>query len=411
MMKRISVVFGLLLCLIFSGCADNEVTTSKNTLKAPEIGLEHIYNKPDNKIPTLKSLEGEIVILDFWAIWCSPCIAAFPGNNELYNKFKSKGVRFIAITDDPKEKLEHFLEKTNVDFWIGRDDDKQAFKAYNISGRPTMIIINRNGDIVYRGHQVTEELIEQVIATNTIALTEKTNFSNVVITDGAWSPGEDPLYNGVNEMLTGKYVKPVLIDHFIIRPSLNSQSGGYGYNNSNRKGYIGVTYSSGKLADIFQFLNGLSSAIWVKNNTGDTTRYDIVYWRKSPGLKNTFNAIQNRLSEGLNITFDSVRSEQQIHILTLKKENKNVLSPGQIEDGAFKAYISINTFVSQLENKSLQYYIVDKSLRDKLVYNKGMEWNKLYDSGTEEIIRFLSESGIEVLEEKRMITLYEINIK
>ena len=92
--------------------------------KAPEIQLEAIYNKVDNKIPTLESLKGEIVVLDFWAIWCSPCVAAFPENNELYNKYKEQGLHFIAITDDPKEKLENFLKKVKVEFWIGRDEDK-----------------------------------------------------------------------------------------------------------------------------------------------------------------------------------------------------------------------------------------------------------------------------------------------
>lgn len=83
---------------------------------APEIELEAIFNKEDNKIPTLSSLKNEIIILDFWATWCAPCIASFPEHDKLQKKYKDKGVQFIAITDDSKEKLNNFLGNTSFMF-------------------------------------------------------------------------------------------------------------------------------------------------------------------------------------------------------------------------------------------------------------------------------------------------------
>jgi peroxiredoxin len=145
--------------------------------KAPELTLEGIYNRENSKIPTIESLKGKIVILDFWATWCTPCVAAFPENNKLSTKYKDKNVQFIAITDDPKEKLENFLGKMKIDFWVGRDDDKKDFKNYNVNGRPQMYIINKEGTIVYQGNKITPEMIEEVIATNTINPQKKENIS------------------------------------------------------------------------------------------------------------------------------------------------------------------------------------------------------------------------------------------
>ena len=287
--------------------------------KAPEIQLEAIYNKVDNKIPTLESLKGEIVVLDFWAIWCSPCVAAFPENNELYNKYKEQGLHFIAITDDPKEKLENFLKKVKVDFWIGRDEDKQDFNNYQIIARPQIYIINRDGIIVYQGSTVSEDMIKEVIATNSVTIPQKGETPKVIL-NGIFGPGEDPLYNDIMIML-GKTPSPQLIDHFIIRPSLDTIWGGVGCKIID--GFVGITCYAGKLENIFQLLHNLSSPIWIKNNTELNATYDIVYWKKLRVLKGSIQ-IEQRLLNGLSIKCDAIQSKENINILSLHKPNEAV---------------------------------------------------------------------------------------
>jgi peroxiredoxin len=230
---------------------------------APQFYLEGIYNNEEGKVPTLEALKGEIIVLDFWAIWCSPCVAAIPDNNKLSKTYSERNVHFIAITDDPKDKLENFLKKVQIDFCVGRDDDKKDFNTYKVTGRPQMYIINRDGIIVYHGSRVTEEMLEEVIATNSIALPKRIE-NQKVITNGGFSPGEDPLYNGVNQMLGKKSSDhPKLIDHFIIRPSLVTSLTGSGFRRA-PDGYVGVTIYGGKLSDIFLFLHNFSSLNWIR---------------------------------------------------------------------------------------------------------------------------------------------------
>lgn len=375
--------------------------------KAPEIYLEGIYNKVDGKTPSLKTLEGQIVILDFWAIWCSPCVAAIPENNKLYKKYKDKGVQFIAITDDPKEKLENFIKKVKVDFWIGRDDNKQEFKNYNVNGRPQMYILNRDGIIIYQGNNITEEMIVEVLATNSLTMPEKSTQSKVIL-NGGFAGGEDPLYNGVLEMLGDKTSnRPRLIEHLIIRPSLDSVFGGSGFKISD--GHVGITYYAGRLENIFQFLHNLSSPIWITNNTKDSGNYDIIYWKKIESLEKAKSDIIHALSNGLSIRYDSLKIEKTVNVLFLSKPNETVRKYEQIEDGTYKTYIPIDALVSQLEEKSLQYFLLDKPLQDMLVNNQGMDWTRLFNANTSEIIDFLKTRGIALKQEKQTITVFLIN--
>lgn len=376
--------------------------------KAPELHLEGIYNCKDKSLQ-LESLKGNIVVLDFWATWCSPCVAAFPENNELYTKYKDKNVTFIAITDDSKEKLENFLKKVKIDFCVGRDDDKQEFKNYNITGRPAMFIINRDGNLVYRGIHVSEETLLEVINTNGVAPEQKSNHQEVIL-NGGFRGGEDPVFNGMKQMSGRKeFCSSALIDQLIIRPSLETKSAGSAYRMKDE--HVGITYCSGLLEELYVFLRDLPSDIWVENKAADSCRYDIVYWRKKDSFEEAISEIEQSLSDGLSITFDSISSQKKVMILSLPKSNEYVRTEEQIEEGTDKAYTSISLFMSKLEERTKQFHIADNSLKDQLVYNQGMEWKKLNDASANEIIDFLKAKGITVKPEMKVITTYVINRK
>ncbi len=382
--------------------------------KAPELNIEEVYYQKTKKNGALPTLKGNIIILDFWAVWCSPCVAAFPENNRLSNKYKDKGVTFIAVTDDPVKNLENFLDKIEVDFYIARDDDGQSFKDYKIKHRPQMYIINRNGNIVYQGHSVTEEMIDQVIATDSLSFPKKNGSQNLhennqkIIVNGGFSPGEDPLYNGVRIMLGNSTdTRPHLINHFIIRPSLSDSWGGNGIRAY--KNYVGVTYYGGKLENIFQFLHGLPSPVWIRNNTSDSTLYDLVYWKKADNINEAMAEIEQSFQESLSIKLDSVKSEEQINLMSIDEENEFIKHKSKIKMGAQNVYTPVSMFVSLLETKSQQLYMADESLQNMFIHNTELRSEKLYNATTQEILTFLREKGIIIQDIKMAVTLYEIN--
>jgi peroxiredoxin len=385
------------------------LSQAETGMKAPELTLEESYNCADNSLK-LESLKGKIIVLDFWATWCSPCVAAFPENNALYAKYKDKDVVFIAITDDPKEKLENFLKKVKIDFCVGRDDDQQDFKNYHVTGRPAMFIINRDGTIVYRSNHLTEEALVEVIRTNGISPKQKSNRPEV-ISNGGFRGGEDPVFNGMKLML-GKeqFCGPELIDQFIIRPSLeNKSSGSSAYRM--KPDHVGITYSCGSLKDLFIFLHELPSAVWIESTIPDSCRYDIVYWRKNDSFEKAIAEIEEGLLTGLSITFDSISSKKNVSMASLKKSTDQVIHSHQVEEGTEKAYTAIGDFLTKLEELTGQFYIADSSLKDMFIYNQGMEWKRLSEANQAEIIDFLNTKGISIKPEIRVITSYIINKK
>ena len=131
---------------------------------APPLGLEHLQQAPDDARATWEALRGKIVILEFWATWCGPCIAAIPHINELHDEFKDDVV-FIAITyeepDDPAVSL--LFEKRKYDTWLGYDTDNALHRAMGISGIPTTVVVDGYGRIAAITHpnRLTPDLIRQ----------------------------------------------------------------------------------------------------------------------------------------------------------------------------------------------------------------------------------------------------------
>ena len=116
--------------------------------------MKDLYNNYNElKFPLLANLQGKVVVLDFWSTWCKPCVNAFPKLNELNHNYKNQ-VQFIAISDDPKEKLETFLNKVNIDIIVACDENANDFKSYQVVSRPQIFIINKKGNIVFNEVEV-----------------------------------------------------------------------------------------------------------------------------------------------------------------------------------------------------------------------------------------------------------------
>lgn len=141
---------------------------------APDLGLEQMLQAPAGTKASWDALRGRVVVLEFWATWCAPCIAAVPHLNELADEFKGKPVQFIAITDEDNKVVEPFLKKRAMRAWIGLDRDKSMFKAYDISGIPHTVIVNTNGEIAAITYPMTltREHIENVLAGKPAGLVE-----------------------------------------------------------------------------------------------------------------------------------------------------------------------------------------------------------------------------------------------
>ena len=92
---------------------------------------------------------GKVVVLEFWATTCGPCVAYIPHMNELADEFKDKPVQFIAVTDEKESVIERFLKKTPIHAWLGLGPDGGLGEntPYRVMAIPHTVLIDTHGRI------------------------------------------------------------------------------------------------------------------------------------------------------------------------------------------------------------------------------------------------------------------------
>ena len=107
-----------------------------------------------SKLSLPKDLLGKVVVVDFWATWCGPCIKSLPHMKQVYAKYKDKGVEIVGISFDragDKKKLIAFVKKQNLT-WIqtysGKYWNDPTGQKYGIRGIPAIWVIGKDGKIV-----------------------------------------------------------------------------------------------------------------------------------------------------------------------------------------------------------------------------------------------------------------------
>ncbi|MGB9715870.1 MAG: peroxiredoxin family protein [Thermodesulfovibrionales bacterium] len=100
-----------------------------------------------NKV-TLSQFRGKVVILNFWSIWCGPCLAEMPSLNKLYLEFKDKGLIVLALAEDPAEKpLREYVKEKGLAFPVLIDKEKKVYFKYSLFGIPVSFLIDKKGYI------------------------------------------------------------------------------------------------------------------------------------------------------------------------------------------------------------------------------------------------------------------------
>jgi thiol-disulfide isomerase/thioredoxin len=114
----------------------------------------------DGKERTLADFQGQVVVLDFWGLWCGACRSAVPKLKELQSKFENRPVAFVSIhsaeadADALAKKIDQFAKEHDWKYLAAIDSGKMLENSattseYGIKGFPSMVIIGPDGKVIY----------------------------------------------------------------------------------------------------------------------------------------------------------------------------------------------------------------------------------------------------------------------
>ena len=139
-MKQLLLSLAVLATLLTASCYSGS--------RPPHVGSaakEFIVQDADRKV-TLDQFRGQVLVLNFWATWCPPCVQELPSLMSMQDRMRARGVVVLGVSIDVDDDAYHrFLKQRSVNFLTVRDPEQKVAAMYGTSGWPETYIIDRRG--------------------------------------------------------------------------------------------------------------------------------------------------------------------------------------------------------------------------------------------------------------------------
>ena len=111
---------------------------------APDFSLETL----DGQSVSLADLKGQVVVLDFWATWCGPCVRSLPELDQIYQQKTGEGIKVYAINlKETQQQVQSFLQTRSLSVPVLLDTDGEVAQKFGIHAIPQTIVIGKDGTV------------------------------------------------------------------------------------------------------------------------------------------------------------------------------------------------------------------------------------------------------------------------
>lgn len=128
----------------------------------PEIDAEGWFNHA-GPAPTLANLKGQTVLIEFWATWCGPCVAAWPHLQELHEEYESKGLVILGLSDESSDEVSAFVDEKGYTARIAYGSQTKG--KYGVNGIPATFLVGPDGKLAWSGHpsELNDSVLEAAL--------------------------------------------------------------------------------------------------------------------------------------------------------------------------------------------------------------------------------------------------------
>ncbi len=151
-MKKLMLLSLVFLTVISAACSRAEESTAGKKKEEKVYPMQAFVLKDlDGNEVSSDDLKGKVLLLDFWATWCGPCVSEIPDLNELHNRYKEKDFALLAIATQSGDAatIKKAAERLKTEYRVLVGEDEVARK-YQVYAYPTDYLIDRNGNIKNR---------------------------------------------------------------------------------------------------------------------------------------------------------------------------------------------------------------------------------------------------------------------